>query len=343
VRVTGVPGREDEREALRALGVPADFAQDATAVPDEGFDDIIYFGARRATVEALDAKLAPRGIMNIVAGGGRFGEPVSVGIGRVHYGMTRWTGTLGANAAEPYALIPESGEIRSGEKILVVGAGGPMGQMHVIRSVASGISGITITASDVDDGRLEALAAKVQRLAALRGVAVRFVNPGREAAAEATYVALMAPSAALVAEAIRSGGERCLVNVFAGIPAETRERIDLDGYIEKNIYMFGTSGSLVRDMKAVLAKVARGRLDTNISVEAISGMAGAIDGMRAVEKRQYSGKIVVYPSLREMGLLPLSRIREVFPSVADRLSDGGWTKAAEDELLKVAGGSQSRR
>ncbi len=76
---------------------------------------------------------------------------MSVGVGRVHYGMTRWIGTTGSKAAESYQHIPATGEIRDERRVLVVGAGGPMGQMHVIRDICLGLSGLQVVGTDVDD------------------------------------------------------------------------------------------------------------------------------------------------------------------------------------------------
>jgi hypothetical protein len=41
----------------------------SAALPNEGFDDIVYFGADKGVIEALNDKLANAGIMNIVLGG----------------------------------------------------------------------------------------------------------------------------------------------------------------------------------------------------------------------------------------------------------------------------------
>jgi len=49
---------------------------------------------------------------------------------------------------------------------------------------------------------------------------------------------------------------------------------------------------------------------------------------------------MVYPSLPDLGLVRLSEMGERFPTVAAELKDGGWTKAAEQELLRVAGRHQ---
>ncbi|MCX7915930.1 MAG: alcohol dehydrogenase, partial [Verrucomicrobiae bacterium] len=86
-----------------------------------------------------------------------------------------------------------------------------------------------------------------------------------------------------------------IINIFAGIPADKTAAIDLDAYIEKQLYFIGTSGSTLDDLKAVLRKVVNRQLDTNLSVAAISGLDGAIDGIRAVEKNTIPGKILVYP------------------------------------------------
>ena len=78
-------------------------------------------------------------------------------------------------------------------------------------------------------------------------------------------------------------------------------------------------------------------MDTDCSFDAVSGMAGAIDGIRAVEARAMAGKIIVYPELKDLPLVPLTELAEKYPSVSEKLNNGIWTKEAEAELLSVAG------
>jgi threonine dehydrogenase-like Zn-dependent dehydrogenase len=328
---------ESQRRSLARLGVPTTSVVDLGAVEDAGFDDIVYFGADKDTIELLDGKLANRGIINIVTGGETIGQPVRISIGRTHYGMTRWIGTTGPGAAEAYKTIPANGEIRDGDRIIVIGAGGPMGQMHVIRNICHGAANISITGTDVDDSRLEALRAKAGRLAEHRNVKMRLVNT-QKVPVDGTfsYHAIMAPAPALVAAAIAASSDGALINVFAGIPAGTKHAIDLDAYIARGCFMFGTSGSVLHDMKIVLSKLQANALDTNASVDAVSGMAGAADGIAAVENRTLAGKIIVYPMLHRTPLIPLSAMAEHFPTVAAKLSHGMWCKAAEDEFLAAA-------
>jgi threonine dehydrogenase-like Zn-dependent dehydrogenase len=304
---------------------------------NETFDDIVYYGADKKTIEILNDKLAPRGIINIVLGGKKIGSPVSVGIGRVHYGMTRWVGTSGSNAADSYKNIPATGELRPGDSVVVIGAGGPMGQMHVIRSICSGIKDITVIGTDVGDARLDSLRAKADPLAKVNHISLQLVNTEKQPLSQKfSYWALMAPVGALVAAAVKGSTDHCLINIFAGIPAPTKQDLDLDTYIANRCFMFGTSGSVIRDMKIVLSKVKGNQLDTNCSIDAISGMAGAVDGISAVENRTLAGKIIVYPMLHDLGLTPLSDLPKKFPTVAAKLDNGMWTKAAEQELLRVA-------
>ncbi len=161
------------------------------------------------------------------------------------------------------------------------------------------------------------------------------------------YTALMAPIVALAAEAIHNSANGGLINIFAGIPAAVTGEINLDAYIEKRLYFIGTSGSTVDDMREVLAKAESGRLDTNVSVAAVCGLAGASEGIRAVESRSIAGKIIVYPACKGLELVPLEKLNEGFPfcdvlqngaqkipEVAQCLSNGLWTKEAEQKLLE---------
>ncbi|MCC5827941.1 MAG: alcohol dehydrogenase catalytic domain-containing protein [Phycisphaeraceae bacterium] len=317
-------------------GIRVETADDLAGIADESVDDIIYYGHDSATIETLNDKLAARGMINIVLDGRRIDRPVNIGVGRIHYGMTRWTGTVTGDPRDGYTHLPSNGELAEGDRILIVGAGGPMGQMHVVRDVCSGIAGLSVVGTDFDQTRLDALMARVKPLAEANNVRLNLVHAKEAPAGPYDYIALMAPVPALVADAVVQSAPKARVNIFAGIPAPTRHPIDLNAVIEKKVFMFGTSGSVIEDMKIVLRKVEAGQLDTNLSVDAISGMAGAVDGIAAVENRTLAGKIIVYPMLRSLGLVRLDELSGRFPTVAAKLENGLWCRAAEEELLRVA-------
>ena len=204
------------------------------------------------------------------------------------------------------------------------------------RLILSIIEGISLCASDVDDNRLATLTKIAAPLAEKNAVKYKTFNPTKEKNDEAfDYTAIMAPIPALVTASVNNTAKCGLINIFAGIPATVAVKIDLDAYIEKQLYFIGTSGSTLDDMKRMLEKTESGQLDTNLSVAAVSGLYGATDGIRAVENRSIAGKIVVYPACKDLPLVPLEQMSEKMPQVAECLNEGLWTKEAEQKLLEL--------
>ncbi len=247
----------------------------------------------------------------------------------------RIIGTTDNDPAAAMAYIPATGEIRKGEKINVVGAAGPMGVMHVVRDICHGVKDVTVYAGDLDEARLASLTKVASPMAKASGTKYVPYNPKAEGAPTSfSMIVLMVPVVPLVAAAVKSATKNGIINIFAGIPANVTGEINIDEYVDRQLYFIGTSGSVLEDMKTVLAKVEAGRLDTNISVGAVCGLDGAVDGIRAVEKQLVPGKIIVYPSCKGLGLTRLDELKTIAPTVAAKLNDGLWNKDAETELLK---------
>ncbi len=325
-------------EALVRDNTPAEMVQisPGEAVDQHGqpFDDIIYYGTDAATVEALAALLESRGVLCVVLGGGKLDRKVALDIGRVHYDFIRFCGTTGDDPAEGYAWIPATGELREGDSVAIIGAAGPMGQMHTIRALTSEVPGITVAGTDLSDERLQHLASIVVPVAEVRGVPLEIINTSTTPLQPGyTHISCMVPVAALVSQAVDLAGEDAIINAFAGIPAGTLGDFDLQAIIERRIFMLGTSGSDISDMRTVLDKIEKGVIDTHISLDAVTGMAGFRDAINSVINRTSGGKIMVYPMLHDLALTRLVDMPEKLPHVAALLIDGVWTKAAEEALL----------
>ena len=350
------PGQSLEGIAeLRAASAPGEVTVIGDASPDEvgqdarsvsglaevagqSFDDIVYVGHDADVIEQLGPLLAALGVLDIVLAGGTIGRGVQVDVGRVHYDLIRYTGDPGSSAAAGYDRIPERCELRPGEKVAIVGAAGPMGLMHTIRTAVSGVPGISMDAVDVDDARLAHLAAVVAPVAVANGVPATFRNSRSEPLLPGySYVAVMVPAPALVTQAVELASNDAIVNAFAGFSIGTMATVDMDAIVTKGIYLVGTSGSRIQDMVAVLAKVEAGTLDTNVSLDAVSGMAGVADAIAAVNNRTSSGKIMVYPMLHDLGMVRLADLAEQLPEVAAAMVEGRWGPAAEAALLRTAG------
>ncbi|MDR0285036.1 MAG: alcohol dehydrogenase catalytic domain-containing protein [Propionibacteriaceae bacterium] len=327
-------------EELVAAAQPARRVDNPAAgrLADELFDDIIYVGASAERVEALSRVLGARGIMNIVTCGRAFDRDVAIDVGRVHYDLIRYVGTTGDRPADGYAWSPATCELRPGEALAVIGAAGPMGLMHTVRAATAGVPGITVDAVDVDDHRLGRLHAVVDPIAAAAGVPVRVINSATTPLTEGayTYVALMVPVPALLRQAIGLAGAGAIVNAFAGFAVGTTADLDLNAILARRIYLFGTSGSRICDMVTVKQRLEAGVVDTNISLDAISGIAGVPDAIESVTNRTSQGKIMVYPALHDLGLVRLVDLPGRLPAVAAAMADGRWTKAAEQVLLESA-------
>lgn len=303
----------------------------------ETIDDLLFAGYDPDLIEGLWPLLRTGGLCLIVTGGGQFDRAVTLPIGRIHYGGLRIAGYPGTAFAKALARVPESGEVRPGDHCYVLGAGGPMGVMGVIRLLSVDVPDLYVEGSNRNPERLEALRQRAEPVAAARGVRLRLFRVGdEEPDGPVDYWMINAPVPELVAEAIAGSNPGAVVNVFAGIPATVSHPYDLDTYIARGLYFIGTSGSTMDDIHAVLAKVTAGQLDTNLSVGAVSGMGGAIEGLRAVKAGSIPGKIVVYPELGDFPLTPLEALVERFPSIGPLLSGGCWTAAAETELLRLA-------
>lgn len=320
-----------------AIGATFVTAEVVEWLTEHAFDDIVYFGSDAATIAKLGTLLAPGGLLNLVLGGARIDGPVAVDVGRLHYDLIRYAGTAGTDAAASYARIPAKCELRPGERVAIIGAAGPMGLMHTVRTAISGVADISMDAVDVDDSRLAHLAEVVAPVAEAHGVPARFLNSRTEPLQTGySYVAVMVPAPALIAQAVEVAGEGAIVNAFAGFAVGTLAELDLNAVAERGVYLVGTSGSRIEDMKAVLAKLESGALDTNVSLWAVTGIAGVPAAIESVRDRTSGGKIMVYPQLADLGLVRLDELADRLPAVAAAMVDGRWTRQAEEALLATA-------
>ena len=216
----------------------------------------------------------------------------------------------------------------------IIGAAGPMGQMHTMRAVTSGVPGITVDGTDLSDERLAGLKAVVAPVAEAKSVPLRIINTGSTPLSPGyTHLSCMVPVPALVSQAVDLAAEGAILNAFAGIPAGTFGEFDLQGIVERRIFLLGTSGSDVSDMRTVLRKIEQGIIDTTISLDAVTGMTGFADAIGSVINRTSGGKIMVFPMLHDLELTRLVDMETKLPHVAAKLKDGRWTKEAEQALL----------
>jgi threonine dehydrogenase-like Zn-dependent dehydrogenase len=313
---------------------------------DAGLDDVFVLGGERLDViEQCAAALGKEGILTIVADGPLAG-PVSIDVGRVHYDYIRILGCQGPDISEGYREAREP-RVQPGGKFWVVGAGGPMGQMHVQWGIEQKDPPAIIVASDVDHNRLAVVAARFSAEAQRRGSQLVCLNPqelgpeGFDAALRQIApegfddVCCLVPVPAIIADCSKYLGPHGVYNIFAGVGRGTMAPLDLSPIVTKHAGLQGTSGSSIEDLEMTLRLAEAGELNTNMSVAAICGIGGARDGLQAVMEARFPGKTVIYPHIEDLDLLGVDELDEALPMVAEKLAAGKvWSRDAEIALLR---------
>lgn len=316
---------------------------------DAGFDDIIVCGkAADSCLEKLTSRLAHGGIMNI-ASDQPMEKKLSIDVGRVHYDGWYYIGTNGTDIGAAYTNHRNPSELKPGGSAWFLGAGGPMGQMHVQRACEMPNGPALIVATDIDPERLQELRERFIPSAEAHGRQLVVLNPKDFAVDEFENklralsggsgfddVVALVPVPALVEQAATLCATDGLLNIFAGLVRGTQGMLNLDDVYLRNVRWIGASGSKISDMRETLRLAESGELLTANAVAAIGGLNAVYQGLEMVKAQAVPGKIVIYQQIEDLPLLRLHEIAQLYPSVAAKLRDGKyWTRAAEDELLRL--------
>jgi threonine dehydrogenase-like Zn-dependent dehydrogenase len=344
--LTNVPARFATwlKERAARLGVEVTEVNGIEATPIEFVDDIVLLGANAELIEKASPHLGQFGVMAILAQA-PLERPVNLDVGRIHYHRWVYVGTTKSDVAAAYADLPVRSNLKPGGRAWFVGAGGPMGRMHVQRAIEFNDPPAAIVCSDVSDMRLNELREAFADQARERGIQFVCLNPLNKADYDAQMASFqqtgfdniveLAPVPAVIAEAGSHLAPQGVMNIFAGVARGTLAALDLSGAYMSGQRIIGHSASLMSDFELVLAKTNSGELSPNRSVAAIGSLSAARDGLKAVKEAALAGKVVIYPNIKELPLTPLAELKEKLPTVHARLNARGeWTNAAEEEFLR---------
>jgi threonine dehydrogenase-like Zn-dependent dehydrogenase len=345
--LTGVPAEFVRwlRTRAEALGVEVIEVDDVTAPPVELVDDIVLLGADPDLIEAVSPRLAYLGVVAIIADV-PLSRKVEVDVGRVHYNRWVYVGSSGPDIARAYSDVPVRPELKPGGRAWFVGAGGPMGQMHVQRAIEAPDGPKTIFCTARSDRRLSVVESIYRADAEAKGITFICISRQDKAVYRQTLeevgapsfddIMVMAPDASAIAEAadyIAPGG---VMNVFAGVARGTMASLDLSDVYLKDVRFIGHSGLTTEDMRLTLHQVESGNLSPNRLVAAIGSLNAAREGLQAVKDAVFPGKIVIFPHIKDFPLTALPDLQDKLPSVYTKLKNGReWTIEAEEELLRL--------
>ncbi len=326
----------DDIPALRSTEAPA------------GFNDIVVVGkVDEATLESAATLLADHGIFNL-KGAGVLSRPLTLDIGRIHY---NWHYYLADSGTSPQTLYrePRTAELSAGGKTWLVGAGGPMGQMHVQRAIQLANPPAVIVATDLDGVRLQSVIDRFGEMAATKGINLIAINPGlmkpeefdarlHEITDNSGFddIVSLVPVAKVIEHAANFLAPGGWFNIFAGVARGTMAQLDTNLIAQRGCRFLGSSGSSLADMRETLERVQSGALSTNTSLAAIGGMEAAREGLAAVKDGRFTGKTLIFPLIHNLPLTSLEQLKLNLPTVAAKLRNGMfWTREAEEELLKI--------
>jgi threonine dehydrogenase-like Zn-dependent dehydrogenase len=309
-----------------------------------GVDDIVLLGADPDLIEAASPRMTKFGVLAIIADT-PLPRKVNVDVGRIHYNRWLYVGGPEPDIARAYSDVPARSELKPGGRAWFVGAGGPMGRMHLQRAIEAPQGPGTILCTARTDRRLRVVESIYRPDAEARGIALTCVSQADAATYERALetigapgfddVVVLAPAAGAVAEAAAYVAPGGVINVFAGLPRGTMAALDLSPIYLQGVRIIGHSGLTTEDMHRALRMVESGTLSPNRLVAAVGSLGAARDGLRALSDAVFPGKIVIYPHIQDLPLTPLADLKDRLPGVYAKLKDGReWTAEAEEELLR---------
>ena len=326
---------------------PDDFQALVDELTDSaGFDDIVMLDPRSAaTTGAVATRIARRGTLNLV-GEAALDGLVDLDVGRLHYDYTAYLGGRGPDIAASYGAARNRCDLRPRGTTVFVGAGGPMGLMHVQRAIQQPDGPRTIVATEVSDERLQSLEDRLAHLAESNDCELVTFNSqtseqslhdfvmGLTDGRGADDVVVSVPIADVMAEADTLMNPDGMLVFFAGVPNGTLAPLNLSAVYLDNAQYTGTSGLTIHDQQQVVDLANRGELSPGSIVGAVGGMRAAKDGLRALVEGSYSGKVLIFPQIHDLPLMGLDELQETLPQVAEKLSPGGtWNDEAEKALF----------
>ena len=313
-----------------------------------GFDDIVIVDPGSADVVSGIARfIARRGTCNLV-GTQPLDGLVQVDLGRLHYDYIAFIGNDSADIAASYGEQRNRCELRPGGSTVFIGAGGPMGQMHVQRALELPDGPALIIATEISDERLQTLSDMFTPLAEKNGRKLLFFNPNtskqsfHDFVMEATQgqgvddVVVSVSVAALMEEGDTVMKPDGMMVLFAGVPNGTLGAVNLSNVYLSNAQYTGTSGLTIDDQASVMERRVAGTLSPGRSVAAIGGLETAAEAIESVIEGKYPGKVVIFPQIRNLPLTGLKDLKERLPEVAEKLGeDLMWTNEAEEVLIET--------
>ncbi len=318
------------------------------AVKEDEFlvNDLLLLDGRFDSLEWLVKRLAKEAVVALYANQSDL-DDIDIDLGRLHYDDLQYVGSTDLALSNAYKQTQTRSEFKANGTAWILGAGGPMGRMHLQRAIESPQGSKLVIASEVNNIRLEALQDFFAPLAQKNNKKLIVINPVdkpdeyKQLMSEIQEMGgvddleVMITVPGVLEDACQYVAPGGTVNIFAGMKRGVTMKIDPWLIIgERQARFVGHSGSALDDQKAVVDRCLSGDLDTNLSVAAIGGFKQIPEGIKAMQESLYPGKIVIFPHVFDFPLTGLTELEKALPYVAEKLGENDtWTFDAEKAFL----------
>ncbi len=313
---------------------------------DDNLDDIILLDCDQTFTNRASEKLAKGGVLAILKEN-KTHDLFQVDLGRLHYDAIYYVGSSELEISAAYTSTKPRNELKPHGKVWILGAGGPMGRMHLQRAIESINGPEEIFASEVTDDRYQSLLQDFPELAQKHHKKLTILDPKTQVDAYQQYlqdvmerggfddIEIMITVAPVISEAVNYLADGGVVNLFAGLKRGVCTDVDAAlMYGKKQVRFMGHSGSGLDDQKAVVQRTVNKQLKPELSVAAIGGVNQIADGIRAMQNWVYPGKIVIYPQVTDFPITGLDEFAEKNQEVFKIIQkEKCWTQEAEEIFL----------
>jgi len=311
------------------------------------FDDVLVLDGSAEDVAFLEEHKAKSAVIAFLMEKD-LSQSFEIDLGRLHYDEMLYVGISSKEISEAYTTTAARTEFKEDGIAWILGAGGPMGRMHLQRAIEAPNGPKTIITSNVTEIRLVALREFFGPLARKNNKELLITNPVKREAEFLSVmedvmrrggvddIEVMVASPKVVEGSCQFLATTGVVNLFAGMKRGVKMSVDPWLIVgEKQNRFIGRSGSALDDQKAVVDRCASMDLNTNLSVAAIGGLNQISEGIQAMRESAFPGKIVIFPHVLDFPLTALTALKSVLPEVAEKLGENDtWNLEAEQAFIE---------
>lgn len=315
-------------------------------LPDEVWDDMIILGnPDEAMMTQLTERLAVNGLFCWLPQS-KPQDYVPMDIAKVHYNKLNLLGAADRTLSTAFSHNKYRYDYQPGGILIISGGAGTMGRIHLLRALKSPRAPANIIVLANTRSRLDRMVADFTGLVASSATQVHYLalqdsfnykSKIREIVGEqgASDIVVSAPGIEPINNVVEFLADNGTLNLFSGTRYGQFGQLPLGRVAAANVSVIASSGSSVKDQIRVLKKIGLQEAMPDFNVAAIGGLLAAKQGVEAVKVGRFAGKVVIYPQLKSLPLLPLDELDRWDVELGEHVARRGWSREAEIMLERL--------